>query len=166
MKRFHDETLVDFEAYINAIIDSLGSTAYRRYFVWRQGQCEDILEDGQLSCAYYLSNILAKFGLIRSGHCTVKSTIRDMVIDSGWYPVNKPGVGAALLWEPEFHPQSGRTTEHIGFYIFDFVNLAISHRDDIRAPRVHHWTYGVNKDGSPVRRVKAIYWHDRLGPRE
>jgi hypothetical protein len=154
--------LIDFNAYINAIIDSIDSKAYRQYFVEIDGKMVDILEDGQLSCSRHTSNIILPFALVKERHCTVRGLIRDMIIDSGWYliPIERRKIGAILLWEPELHP-SGRTTEHIGFLVWD--GLAISHRDDTRTPRIHHWTYGIKKYGSPVRRVKAIYWHDRLG---
>jgi len=149
---------VDFNDYFNAIIDSLGSEDYRQYFVEIDGQKIDLLENGQLSCAHYVSNVLLGFALVKEGHCTVISTIKDMLV-SGWQSIKEPRSGSVLLWEKQLQA-SGRVTIHIGFYIMD--GLAISHRDDIRAPRIHHWTYGTKEDGTPVRKVQKIYWHDRL----
>ena len=135
-------------------------TEYRNYFVDIDGALVDVLEDGVKSCACYVSNIILDvkdYKLIKEGHCTVDSTICDMK-RSGWLTIDKCRPGAIIVWEEMLHA-TGNTCGHIGFYFSN--KQAISHRDDTRTPRPHHYTYGT-KNGKPVRKIEAIYWHPLL----
>jgi|SRR3989339_480187 len=147
-----------FNTYIAAIKNSVGTNMFRRAYMLkgRDGKqvVVDATEDGNIACAYYLSSVLYLFGMIKEKHLTVKSTVLD-IESFGWRKIKGPRVGSVLVWEPKLQ-LSGRVTAHIGFYIGR--QTAISHRDDTRSPRPHHWLY---KDEGVARRVEAVYWHPR-----
>lgn len=147
--------------YLAMIGNSLGAKMFRNYFLEINGQEKDILEDGRLSCAVFVSSILILCGLIegppRGPHSVVKSLIKNLE-DSGWKKIRQPRPGAVVIWEPMKIGE--RTNDHAGF--FWEKDEAISNRIEMFAPVKHHWTYGT-KNGQPVRKVTAVYWHSKLG---
>ncbi len=142
--------------YLNLIKGSLGAKLFRHYWMEVDGRAKDVLENGQLSCAVFVSSVLKLSGLINEPHATVISTVKDLE-SSGWVKIVEAKPGAVLVWEKikmglQFHG-------HLGFYIG--AKKAVSNSDKKRFPAVHHWTYGT-KNGKPVRKIEAIYWHPRL----
>ena len=122
------------------------------------GKKKDILKDGELSCASFVSSVLLMFGLIKKRHATVKGTVKDM-FRSGWQEIEKPKPGCVLVWEKRHVP--GRSEhKHIGFYHNNKSALSNSHKQ--KSPQIHHLTYGTKKDGLPVRKIEKIFWHKRL----
>ncbi|MBI4920090.1 CHAP domain-containing protein [Candidatus Azambacteria bacterium] len=158
-----------FDTYIAIIKNSVGSKIFRNSYAKVNGKKEDILRNGKVSCAFFVSSILALFPLFKlvkyPPHGTVSGTIKDLK-ESGWksakggsaFGGKKPKVGSILVWEKidtgdkEFHG-------HIGFYIGN--NKAISMSDGKKTPEIHHWTYGVKK-GAPARKIEAIFWNNKL----
>ena len=143
------------------IENSLETKMFRNFYCLLDGQEKDILENGRLSCAVFVSSILVLHGLIegppRAPHAMVKSLVKNME-DSGWQKTSQPCPGAVLVWEPM---KSGeRVNDHIGFYWKD--TRAVSNGTQMNAPMFHHWTYGQKENGDPIRKVTAIYWHNKL----
>jgi hypothetical protein len=91
----------------------------------------------------------------------VDGTLKDMK-KSGWKEIpfdfaqgkQKPKLGCVILWENQ------RGHEHLGFYIGE--ESAISHRLEKRMPIEHYWTYGVDKNGNPKRKIISLYWNNKL----
>lgn len=149
-----------YKNYLAKIENSLGTKLFRSYFAKIDGQEKDVLENGRLSCAVFVSSILILCGLIkgppRGPHSVVKSLIKNLE-DSGWKKIRKPRTGAVLIWEPM---KIGEIpTNHVGF--FWEKKTAISNRTEMLSPMKHHWTYGI-KNGQPIRKITAIYWHSKL----
>ena len=121
---------------------------FRSLYAEVNGKEKDILENGKLSCAIFVSSILYVFKMIKDPHATVDKTIDDM-ITLGWYEIEKPKPGAILKWEK----QEGHY--HIGFYVGG--NMAISNDSkDTGFPHKHHYTY------NDTRKIEKIYWHKEL----
>ena len=153
-----------FDTYIAVIKNSVGSKMFCNVYAKvnglpaQTGKKTDILQNGMLSCAFFISSILVLFKLIKEIHGTVDGTVRDLE-RSGWQKTTKPKIGNVLVWEKidfgnkDFH-------KHIGFYIGN--NKAISTSNSKKGqPIIHHWTYGIKRN-KPVRKVKAIFWHKKL----
>lgn len=132
-----------------------GANLFRNLYVMTNEGSEDVLKDGKRSCAVFVSSILYLFKLIGSPHATVASLERDLE-QSGWRKVDVPRSGDVLVWEPRL--QGEDETAHAGFYIGD--DIAFSNNWETRVPTQHHFTYGTNPDGTPVRKITAIYTHD------
>ncbi|MDR3581987.1 MAG: hypothetical protein P4L67_01795 [Candidatus Pacebacteria bacterium] len=148
-----------FETYLAMIKNSPGSNLFRNAYFVIDGKKQDVLRDGDLSCAVYVSSVLRLTGLIPETHTTVKGTVEAMK-KAGWRPIKKPRVGSVLVWGAKTFKKSGETHNHIGFSIGD--DKAVSNNSKKRSPAIHHWTFGTAQ-GQPKRVVEAIYWNKKLG---
>lgn len=148
-----------FETYLAVIRNSVGTKMFRNFYMTIEGKKMDATRDGEVSCAYFVSNVLHMFSrlkLIREPHLTVTSTVKDLM-ENGWKEIAKPRVGAVLVWEKKL--AAGSTNAHIGFYVGD--DMAVSNLYTRKSPGKHHWTFG-GSDGKPARKVEMILWHDAL----
>ncbi len=128
------------------IKNSLGSKFFRFLYFFDNKKSKDILENGNLSCAFYISVILRILGLIKECHTTVDGLIKDMG-DSSWQKVDKLQKGAVIVWEPK------DSHKHIGFYLGN--RKAVSNSSSKRSPIIH----SVNHQR---RNLIAIYIHEEL----
>lgn len=147
--------ILDYQNYLKTIKTSEGSKMFRNFYVLNDGKKRDILENGKLSCARYVSSILKLFDLISETHATVNGTTKDM-LKNEWKPTKKLIPGNILIWE-EKEGCDGALHQHLGFYLG--TNKAISHRDEKCLPVIHHYTYGKNKKGEPKRKIIQILTH-------
>ena len=144
-------TPILFDSYIVAIKNSVGTKMFRNYYALVDREQHDIMKNGDLSCAFYVSSVLRIFDLINEVHRTVDGAVSDMK-KSRWRKIKKPKIGAVLVWEKKdfgdvYH-------KHIGFYIGD--SKAISNSAQKKTPVIHNWTF------QNTRKVEATYWHSRL----
>lgn len=149
-----------YRSYIAMIENSVGANLFRNLYFYVDGKSVDVLEDGDLSCAVYVTTILYTFGLIKERHATVNGTIED-IEKSGWYKINEPRKGTLILWG--FKKKDDGTPgkhRHVGFYIDE--NTAISNDSDSRVVWRHHPTYGKLPSGETRCDVQAYYWNERL----
>ena len=136
---------------------------FRNFFVDKEGEITDSLEDGKNSCAVMVSYILYSFNSlldflgkkhwIKSIHLTVASTEKDM-IENGWHEIDDLKPGAVLIWEKK-DGHNGEPHNHIGFFMGG--EEAIS--NDSRGtgfPHRHHFTY------NNTRKIEKILWHPEL----
>ncbi|MFN7088460.1 MAG: hypothetical protein ACK4NX_01380 [Candidatus Paceibacteria bacterium] len=159
MKRFNKEEGLIFllkDSYLKMIENSVGSRLFKNLYFKRRGKQIDVLRNGKLSCAVFVSWILRNFYLIKDIHTTVNGTREDLK-KSGWRKIDKPKIGSVLVWEEKKFKDGGH--KHIGFYIDKKV--AISNGSKKGLPQKHHWTFGV-KNGKPIRPVTEIWWHRKL----
>lgn len=147
--------ILTYQNYLQMIKASRGSQMFRQLYVLENNKKKDILKNGELSCAYYVSSILKIFDLISQLHVTVKSTIEDMR-KSGWRPTKKLKPGNILVWEEKKFPD-GTIHQHLGFYLGQ--DKAISHQHETKMPIIHHFTYGRTKTGQPKRKIIQILTH-------
>ena len=147
-----------FETYMAVIKNSAGSHAFRNFYATVNNKKIDLMRNGELSCAFFISNVLSAFNLMKGIQITVNRTVRDMK-QSGWKRIKKPKIGSVLVWEPV---DTGKRDihRHIGFYLGK--GKAVSNSAKKGIPVIHHWTFGTNKR-KPKRRVEAIFWHRKLG---
>jgi hypothetical protein len=141
-------------SYLAAVHDSVGSRMFRHlYALDEQGKRSDILQDGRLGCAYYVAFILYHFQLVKQPHATVASTVKDME-ESGWTIVEAPEIGDVLLWEPSVEHVEDESHEHLGFYVGN--ERAVSNSSSTGEIVEHDWTFGVDNEGNPNRKVIKI----------
>jgi len=147
--------ILTYQNYLQMIKTSQGSQMFRHLYVLMDGKKKDVLENGNLSCAYYVSSILKIFDLISQPHATVKSTIEDM-LKSNWQPTKKLKPGNVLVWQ-EKKFSNGTIHQHVGFYLGQ--DKAISHQYEKKMPIIHHFTYGRTQTGQPKRKIIQILTH-------
>jgi len=134
------------------IKNSLNSTLFRNFYVNINGQKVDVMDNGRLSCAFYVSTLLVMVGLIKKVHGTVFELIKDLD-RSEWDKIKTPQIGSILVWE-EIIDKKKEKHLHIGFYIGN--KKAVSNNSKKGCPQIHHFTYGT-KNNKPVRKISAIY---------
>ena len=138
-----------YDSYIKMVKNSVGTKMFRNLYLEKEGRKFDATENGEMSCAFFVSNVLLIWKLISEGHATIKSTIKDM-LKNGWkkIPKNNAKPGDVIVWE-ENVSDKGRIHSHIGFYIGN--KKTVSHFDGIKAITCHHWTY------NDKRKIIAVY---------
>lgn len=152
--------LLVFLSYLQCIENSVGTNLFRKLYFRINGNAIDVLEDGDLSCAMYVSSILYLFGLIAERHTTVVGTIED-IQKSGWYEIKAPRKGALMLWGLKKKDDGTQGKHrHVGFYIDE--QTAISNSSDTRVVAQHHPTFGTFPSGEVRRDILAYYWNDKL----
>ncbi len=125
---------------------------FRNSFYRIGGEERDILQNGKLSCAVFVSAVLYMFRLIKEMHATVDGFVKDME-RCGWKKTDDPEPGDVIVWEPAVS-KDGSSHKHTGFYIGN--KQAISNDSGLKCPIKHHITFGVKK-GKPARRITAVY---------
>lgn len=139
------------ESYLAIVRNSVGSQAFRNIFASDKGEHRDILNNGRLSCAYFVSSILKIFDLARSPHATVSGTVRDL-LSSGWVEINELKPGAVIEWKEIDYGPEGKH-KHIGFYVGD--NKAVS--NDFEAGKIiEHELYFRGRE------IEKILWNQAL----
>lgn len=149
-----------FPSYLKSIENSVGSKLFRNLYFTIDGSITDILEDGDLSCASFLTSILYLYGLIGERHVTVAATVADMQA-SGWHEIREPKPGAVILWglSKGDNDTQGKH-QHLGFYID--AETAVSNDSTTRIIARHHITSGISSGGEAKRDILAYYWNDTL----
>ncbi len=142
------------ESYLKFIENSISSKSWRNFYILADRRKRDILNNGNLSCAFFASSVLLIFGLIGKAHFTVRGVINDLE-KNGWREIKKIKPGAVLIWEKN----EKFNNQHIGFCWNG--KTAISNYFIKRMPFKHHITYGI-KDGRPARKIIKIFWHSML----
>ena len=151
--------LMIFDSYLSAIKNSVGTKIFRNLFFNVNGKKKDILKNGDLSCAYFISSILYLFGLIKEKHATVDGALKDMK-KSGWKEIKNPKPGCIILWDYKPLKNGKLGNRHLSFYLSG--KSAISHRSEKRMPIRHDLNRGTGKNIIPIRKIIAFYWNKKL----
>ena len=139
-----------FDTYMAVVKNSQGSNIWRNLYADVDGKKTDVMEDGWLSCAFYVSSILHMFKFIKEIHSTVASTVKDME-KSGWKRISKPVTGSVIVWK------EGKNTnghKHIGFYVDR--GQAISNDSWKKSPCKSDWKFKGKRD------VEKILWNSKI----
>jgi len=129
---------------------SIGSPAYRNMYFGIGGKKIDVLRDGDLSCAVFVTSILKLFSLADGIHTTVAGAQADLK-KSGWHKAAKPKIGSIIVWGPRYFKKSGESHKHIGFYVGK--GIAISNISKKKSP-------GATR--SDYRSIEEILTHPKL----
>lgn len=143
------------DTYLAMIQGSIGSQAYRKAFALVDGVRTDLVNNGEYSCAFFVGDLLLRFKLTKEPHLRVQGLVKDL-IDCGWIETSSPQPGDVIVWDPIVE-SDGKEHLHVGFYMGH--DQAISNSTSKRSPGDHHWTYGIQSDGTPFRKIKQIFTH-------
>lgn len=135
-----------FDTYIVVINNSIGTHMFRNRFADVDGIKTDVMHDGWLSCAFFVSTVLSMFKYIDSVHSTVAATVMDLQ-KNGWEMIFEPVIGSVIVWGTSTKYNNHR---HIGFYVGN--DEAVSNDSDKKYPIKYHWTF------KGKRKVEMILW--------
>ncbi len=150
------------ETYLAMIANSAGAHLFRSVYAEVDGEKKDITQNGQLSCAFFVSSILThgNFKLIKEPHTGIHGLIRDLE-NSGWTVTDKRTPGAVVVWEQILTKPSNTPHDHLGFILDE--QTAISTYDlDIGAPLPHDINFANDPHGKEWRAIEKIYTHPFL----
>ena len=82
-----------FKNYMLMVHRSVGSDLFRNLYASVDGEETDILRDGILSCAYFVSSVLFHCKLIDDLHTTVRG-LESNLQRSGWNKIEEPKAGS------------------------------------------------------------------------
>jgi len=135
------------KTYLKTIKNSVDCNTFKNFFIEEDGKEIDAMQNGKLSCAFFVSGVLTMFDLIESVHGTIEGTVFDLE-KSGWIKTDEPHPGDILIWEAK---DCGANTNHrhIGFYIGN--DLAVSNDYKKGVPIKHDCAY------SDYGKIEAIY---------
>ena len=146
-------TINRYKSYLAMIEHAPGTEMFRTVIADVDGIEQDILRDGNVSCAYFVSSVLLLHGLIERVHATVESTTRDMQM-SGWEKIARPRAGAVVVWKSRDYPD-GEQHAHNGFVVGE--DEAVS-TDYEKKEVVRHAMTELNGP----REIDAFFWHPML----
>ena len=138
---------IDIEKTYSAFIEnSIGTEMFRNLYV-KQGDngSTDVLNNGEYSCALYVSSLLSLLRLISAPHATVKSTVEDLE-SSGWEQTEEPKPGAVIVWEKQQFPGDNGPHSHIGFYIGEKKAVSTSYKTG-KAEK-HGWRFDGDREAA------------------
>lgn len=145
-------TLLLFKTYLAMILNSPGTKIFKHSYARINQKTQDILNNGHISCSFFVSSILLIHGLISEIHVTVTGTLKDLK-KSGWKKISKPRIGCLIVWN-KVDFGNNNLHAHIGFYIGN--NQAISNSSKKGVPVIHNLTFN-NK-----RKIELLLWHPKL----
>lgn len=129
---------------------------FRNFYVTTTERGEfDAFNDGEYSCAFFVSSLLLIFKKINRIHGLVNSTVEDLK-SSGWQLVqDEPKAGDILVWEAIVFEEG--PIEHIGFAIGG--NRAVSTSWKQKSVVEHEINFGEQN-----RKIEQIFrmenWED------
>ena len=146
-----------YKTYMKMLENSIGSRLFNSAYVTDQTKNKtfDVLNDGEFSCAFFVSGILKIFSMIDNPHSTVATLLKKLEEDDSWEKVSAENIkpGDVLFWE-EMTFEDGTTNEDVGFLIEK--NKAISTNYIEKKITSHHPTF----DGT--RKIEIAYHYKKF----
>ncbi len=126
---------------LKMIENSIGSKLFNSLFVKFKdtGKVADVLKNGELSCAFFVSGILTLCNYLDSPHATVKTTEKEL-IEIGCKKVKNSNIKPAdiIIWEKVLFP-NGSKHSHIGFALNKTQAVSTNYKK--KKVIKHHITY-------------------------
>jgi hypothetical protein len=139
---------IPFDTYLAMIKNSVGGMMFRNVYAKIGNKKIDITENGNLSCAVFVSSILYLCKFINDVHANIDSTVKDLK-KSGWKEIKKPKLGCVLVWAEKDFGNSKH--KHIGFFIGG--KKAVSNNSQYGYPTEHNWK---EYDGRKVELILSL----------
>lgn len=107
-----------FKSYIAVIKNSVGARTFRQLYLYDKDadRVVEVLQNGNLACAYFASSVLHHFELIKNYHDSIKDMVEDMK-KSGWRKIDHPIIGSVIVWSARTFRKNSKPHKHIGFYV-------------------------------------------------
>jgi hypothetical protein len=119
------------ETYFKTIENSIGTSVFNTLYVRHKdtGDIVDVLDDGKLSCAYFVSSILFLFSYIERSCATVQTLDRFLQDSKDWKLVGGESIerGDVIIWQ-EIVFEDNLAHEHIGFALDETDAVSTSYK--------------------------------------
>lgn len=161
-----------YQSYLSMIQNSVWSSLWKHLYITKEnGNTQDILQDGNVSCAYFVSCILKTFGLCGASFANVKS-LQKHLLEYWWQSIPKGTVPDQITrwsiiireakeWsnKEDIYWNHKNSHYHIGFYmgneqaISNMSDAFVSEWVEPRTPQIHHFTY---QDTRPIHSILSF----------
>lgn len=141
------------ESLVKALENSVGSRLFNSLLVRFSDseQVKDILNDGELSCAYFVSSLLVMHGLLGETHTTVANLRQVLTENPKWQEVPLESVEAGdVVFYKKRTFADGSGNAHVGFAVgktdavsTDYKKKAVSQHKLDYTPIESVWRWGV-----------------------
>ena len=120
------------ETLLKAIENSVGSRQYNSLFVRFKDieKIKDILDNGEYSCAVFVSSLLFLARVIDKQRATVESLKKFCDTDKNWKQINpdKVEAGDIIFWEKRKHEDETEHS-HVGFALSNTEAVSTSYKE-------------------------------------
>lgn len=118
------------ETYIKLLENSPGTRMFNSAFVRfvDTGEKKDILNDGEFSCAFFVTSVLTQFGILEEPSATVATT-KKKLLEKGWKTITDiPITGDVVFWEEKTFADRSKNT-HVGFAVSSTEAVSTSYKE-------------------------------------
>jgi hypothetical protein len=143
------------ETLIKMLENSVGSRLFNSLFVLFKDKnaVKDILNDGEFSCAFFISSILVLGGYVPKPVATVVS-LQKKLEEQGWQrilDVKEAAPGDIIFWE-KIKFEDGSENAHVGFVLNDSEAVSTDYKQKcvVRHPL-------AKAESTGERKVEAIF---------
>lgn len=141
------------ETYLKAIENSVGTRLFNSAFVRYKdtGEVKDIFNDGEYSCAYFVSSLLFLGEMLEKPSATVKNLRENINTDKNWQKINLDSTQAGdVVFYKKTKFDDGTENAHVGFVLN--YNEAVS--TDYKSKAVARHPLAIR----PVVSVYRYFW--------
>jgi len=137
------------ETYLKVIENSIGSKLFNSLIVRLKdsGKTVDVLNDGEYSCAFFVSSVLALMQIINKPYSTVKTLIESIESDDSWKKVDGDNVESGdVVFYKKVKFDDGSENAHVGFVLNKEEAVSTDYKNKM-----------VNKHSINDRPIEVIY---------
>ena len=145
------------ETYLKMIENSPGTKIFNSIFALVGDDKKDILENGGLSCATFVSNILFINGLLPQQRTTVNSLEKDLLASESYEQISPldyiPEAGDIVIWE-KIKFKNDTEHRHVGYILNEQEAISTS---GIEKGVCRHNIYRNMEESEKNRRIEKIF---------
>lgn len=144
------------KSYIKMIENSIGNKLFNSIIIKEEdGTIRDLLNDGEYSCALFVSSILFLHSLTHKSRSTVMNLEKDLLENSLFTIVSENTIepGDVIIWESVTY-EDGSQNRHIGFAISDTEAISTSY---IEKCVVRHPINKEIENSGEIRKMEKIF---------
>ncbi len=153
MKNFK---ILERDSFLVMINNSVDSKIFNSIIVEEEGTKRDLLNDGEFSCAFFVSGILVINQLLTKVRATVSNLSVDLFASEKFreIPESEIQAGDIIIWEKFVFPD-GSVNAHVGFYLGDEWAVSTSYANK-KVIKHHYKNFGQNGEERKIEKVFRI----------
>ncbi len=144
------------ESYIKMIENSIGNKLFNSLIIREEdGTIRDLLNDGEYSCALFVSSILFLHSLTSRSRSTVNNLEKDLSENPLFTIINNNTIesGDVIIWESVTY-EDGSQNRHVGFAISNTEAISTSY---IEKCVVQHPINKEIENSGEIRKIEKIF---------
>jgi hypothetical protein len=146
-----------FETFLKAAEHATGTGIFRSLIVKNEetGEILDILKDGEYSCSFFVSGLLALCKFLPEP-CTTVASLEKQLAESKWIKIDSEKIkkGDIIIWE-EVAFEDGSRNRHVGIAVSETEAVSTSYQTKVVVQ--HRITFDMNTNGEPKRRIESVF---------